>query len=895
MMSGNKKLSLKSIVLTGCAVSALALASPALALQGPTIEFDIGPKALDQALTDFGIATGQQVLFNSTDIQGIATAGVEGVHTAEDGLRLLFEDTGVAYRIDDNGTLLVGRQYVRNTEDRDDARGGARSAQAQARQPVEAERDDAARTDADDEGEEADARRDVITVTGTNIRGIAPDSSPTFSFDRDEILETGVMTLPEFLRTVPEIFASGTQPENGSLGGNGSRDGGSTVDLRGFGAGRTLALLTGRRIVASLEGEGVDVSIIPLAALERVEAVTTGASSIYGSDAVGGVINFILRDDFEGAETSFSIGTLTDDDGTTLNASQAFGASWDTGNAMIAYDYLNQNSFRRGSREYISPQLADSELTPNIDRHSVFTTARQGFGERLELFGEAYFATEKNERDIFTSFTSFSNTETRRDSYGGTVGGRYDIGSTWRAEAFVTHSEFSSENTRIDLNTGLIGGAFPVRRDNSATMVEAKADGDLFSLPGGEVKLALGGQGRFEEYRIRNGFGTDVRDEGDTVAAYGELFVPLVGSANARPGVERLEINLSGRYEDFGGGIDSIDPQVGLVWKPTENLTLRGNWGTSFRTPTLSQQNFVPRSSARFFTFYTIPNAVSATPATLFVGGVDPDVGVEASEFWSAGFDYAPDFIDGLNLSLGYYEINLTDEIARPPFIRDFTGFEAAPFIVLQPSPQEILDTVAEFTVTNPADLDAILAAQGLSIDDVEAIYFFGTTNVAERVTRGFDASASYSFDTDIGRFGLSFDGTFITDYDTIPFDGGPQISVLDTPFNPVDLKLNGGVSWSQGGASASMFVRYVDDYTNNRTDPEEPIESWTTVDMNLSYAFEKGSLRDTRVSFSVQNVFDTDPPFVANTGSFGDDVSYDPFNASARGRFVRASFIRQW
>ena len=138
---------------------------------------------------------------------------------------------------------------------------------------------------------------DRIEVTGSRIRRVdAETSSPVFSIDRAQIEASGAVTIGDFLQETPAISGAATNPQVNNGGGTGA----ATVSLRGLGSQRTLVLVNGRRLQTN------DVNSIPVNMVERVEVLKDGASAIYGSDAIGGVVNFILRTDFEGATASAS-------------------------------------------------------------------------------------------------------------------------------------------------------------------------------------------------------------------------------------------------------------------------------------------------------------------------------------------------------------------------------------------------------------------------------------------------------------------------------------------------------------------------------------------------------------------------------------------------------------
>jgi iron complex outermembrane receptor protein len=178
---------------------------------------------------------------------------------------------------------------------------------------------------------------DRIEVTGSRIlRTDTETASPVQTIQREEIDRTGKKTIGEYLQTLT-VDGQGSVPKSF---GAGFAAGASGVSLRGLGAGSTLVLVNGRRIAPygmADDGQRVftDLSIIPLEAVERVEVLKDGASAIYGSDAIAGVVNIILRNDFEGAVATASYGVSEEGDGNESKA--AF--TWGTGN--MAEDGIN--------------------------------------------------------------------------------------------------------------------------------------------------------------------------------------------------------------------------------------------------------------------------------------------------------------------------------------------------------------------------------------------------------------------------------------------------------------------------------------------------------------------------------------------------------------------------
>ncbi len=151
-----------------------------------------------------------------------------------------------------------------------------------------------------------------IEITGSSIKRIAAETAlPVQVLNRDDIARTGASNAEQLLKSVMATSTAGaTQVANsGAGGGQGGANGQSLLSLRGLGTSRTLVLVNGRRSAPAVGGSsGVDISSIPVAMIERVEVLKDGASAVYGSDAMAGVVNFILRREFKGVEASATAG-----------------------------------------------------------------------------------------------------------------------------------------------------------------------------------------------------------------------------------------------------------------------------------------------------------------------------------------------------------------------------------------------------------------------------------------------------------------------------------------------------------------------------------------------------------------------------------------------------------
>ena len=195
---------------------------------------------------------------------------------------------------------------------------------------------------------------ETVTVTGTAIPGAAPVGANVITIDRAAIQATGATSIQSLLTTVPSITGFG----NAGQGAYGSADASGTnaPTIHSLGASAsnsTLILVDSHRIpLSGINHTLADPSTIPAIALQRVEVLPDGASSIYGSDAVAGVLNFITRRNFEGAETELDLGSASGY--RAISFGQIIGASWSRGSVMAAYDYVGRSQLAGTARSFVN-------------------------------------------------------------------------------------------------------------------------------------------------------------------------------------------------------------------------------------------------------------------------------------------------------------------------------------------------------------------------------------------------------------------------------------------------------------------------------------------------------------------------------------------------------------
>jgi iron complex outermembrane recepter protein len=298
--------------------------------------------------------------------------------------------------------------------------------------------------------EEASTSNGLIVVTGSRItRANLELSSPVNVIGAEEIQFRQPTSIEDVLRQLP-----GSVPGIGSAVNNGS-NGTATFNLRGLGANRNLVLINSRRLVPSGTGGVVDLNLLPVALLERAEVLTGGASSVYGADAITGVLNFITKRNFTGLQLDASYGLTERGDGQSLKTDLTIGADLDNGrgNVALSIGYTNTKpvlqgnraistfsrssatgaaqgsptavpasilfpltgAFNPGTGTITGPALSDFNFNPlnvfqtPLRRYNVFAQARYEVSDAVEVFTEASFTRTDVQQRIAPSGTFFNN------------------------------------------------------------------------------------------------------------------------------------------------------------------------------------------------------------------------------------------------------------------------------------------------------------------------------------------------------------------------------------------------------------------------------------------------------------------------------------------------------
>ncbi|HEX3423752.1 MAG TPA: TonB-dependent receptor [Sphingomicrobium sp.] len=849
-----------------CASLLLVSATSAKAESQGRYAFDLPAEDLSHAIRDLAVLTGQNVIAPDDLIRSRATGPLSGKFTAEQALAKLLEGTGLTYRRL-NGALVVERGPATSVAEKS-----------------------------------ADSAGDAIVVTGTHVRSAAP-TSPVLTITRHDIDLAQPSSVEELMRQLPQNLSAGVAQENFGVSGAGAdiTDHGAGINLRGLGQRATLVLVDGRRVAPSGTGSFVDVSLIPISAIDRIEILTDGASAIYGSDAVAGVVNIILKKDFQGLESVLQAGTSTDGGGNQFLAGLTAGTAWHNGNAMLSYEFRDEGEIKAGDRPFTINLPSIWSLFPKERRHSVYGSAHQELAPGVTLDVTGNYSARDTDRSYFVAgplIPVSAHAEAR--SLGGTATLGLDLGAAWRAEATGSYFRSRTEESQFQPEGSGLVNIFNTL--NSVAEIEVKADGNLIEVPAGAVKLAIGAQARREHYSslFQTAVNPPTPQSGSrtVTSLYGELNAPLFTSLNRRPGLEQLVFTAAGRLEHYENLGSSFDPKFGMLWSPIEGLKFRSSYGTSFRAPLLSE-------TLGLYNVYLFPaSLLYLDPAQAPAGvgaaliGSNPNVRPETSRSFSAGTEWAPKPIPGLNLSATYYAIRFTNRIALPT---------DQIVVVGDPALEPIVNRNPDLSLVND-----IFAGAGQVLDfsgpgftpggagpgDVRVIVDARVANTAETRTSGLDLGLDYAFALGADHFNFSLNANKIFRFDDRLTSASPVIHTLDTPYHPVDLRGRAGLSWSRGPISAVVFANYTTSYRDNRTATSLKIGSFTTFDAGVAWTSSSAGpsiLRQLRLSLNVENLFDADPPTLLPDPGSTVGVGYDPVNATGRGRTISLQLRKHW
>ncbi|WP_286261785.1 TonB-dependent receptor plug domain-containing protein [Thalassotalea atypica] len=827
-----------------------------------------------------------------------------------------------------------------------------------------------------------------IEITGSHIKRTSMEGpSPVTSLSQEDISKTGVTDLISLFTKLP-ISGQGTFSTQANSSDD-TANGGSSVSLRGLGADSTLILVNGRRVSVSPFAKGidtafVDINNIPLSAIKRVDILKDGASATYGSDAVAGVINVVLRDDVEGVELTGKVGT-TEEGGEEQSVSLVFGNVTDKSSHTFIMEYYDREEVLYADRDYsksanqqaltgranatdfrsssgipgtialradpsnrlidtfgndvCSPEDSDPAnnlcrydyaphmtMIPDAERFSWNYMGKYTVNDNVEAFAELngqnsksivrgagspsfneLFMDGDNVNHPFADMpdhefyqqdltmrrrtVDIGNREKRVDSdyYRAIVGLRGEI-DTWSWEAAYSYIKNESVERGVDgfpnsrriqeaIDSGLWNPFEPSSNTQEAldyietttTRVgkstnrsfDIKFSGPIMEMEHGDMYMAIGAEYREEaisdnpddQFLRGDVFGTEATQangERDNTAIFGELIVPVL---------DTLEFQFAVRHEDYSDFGTTTDPKVSFLWTPTEDLSLRGSYGTAFRAPSLHQlglgrtdesPNLV--DTARCAAIGDQDRACDPQEYTAIFEG-NPDLGPEESTSYNFGVVY--NVTDDLNFSVDYYDYDIEDIIdSDTQFVMDNFGLDQS-IVVRRPT-------------AIPGDPGEVI-----QVND-------GFQNIGDLKTSGLDVDVRYNLETEYGQFKFGYVLNYVLKFEDYK---GTEEGGFEQP----EMRWTTSADWIKDDFSATVAVNYIDEFEQEASvrDPSNGInmvDSMTTVDLTMNYF----GIENTVLSLGATNLFDEEPPF-----AYHDFMGFVVNVHSGQGRFayLKASY----
>ncbi|PZU44151.1 MAG: TonB-dependent receptor [Sphingomonas sp.] len=815
--------------------------------------YDLPAQPLADALQAIALASGRSIVAPAELLKGQRAPVLEGSYTAEEAVALLLSGSGLGFRATRGG--LVIEELM--------APAGAAGAE--------------------------------IVVTGTRIRG-APVPAPVIRLDQEGVRDTGLSGLAEALRTIPQNFGGGQNPGVGfnvpatsgvDVGGT------ATINLRGLGSDATLTLLNGNRLAYNGTRQGIDVSAIPLDMVDRVEVVADGASALYGSDAVAGVANIILKRDFDGLQLRANLGFSTDGGYGDQRYSATAGQRWSTGGLILAYEFARNSELGSEERSLTADRPGIS-LYPQFRRHAVALSAYQALTDRLEFAADGIFNKRWSfsQNPITFGVSRYEYNSTSR-SIAIAPRLRLDLGDSWRVSLSGAYGEETVDLVRYTFVGSTITQTSPVCYCNNGGSIELAADGSIFALPGGPAKLALGTGYRNNLFVAWRGPGDlgNVRASQDSYYVYGEVSLPVVEPGQGIRGLNRLNLSGALRHERYPGIDSVVTPKLGLIYAPVADISLKGSWGRSFRAPTLFQQYQV-QSAILYPAALVGGSAYPAGSTAIALSGGSPDLKPEHAGTWMATFEYAPAAVPGLNAQFSYFSVRYRDRIVQPiPFVsRALSDPQYAAQLLLAPNPAQVAAAVAQSA--------QVFNATGRPLDPATVVAIIDGTNLnaGRQTVRGLDMLVTYRTDLGAGRgsLGITGNASYISS-DQQTTAGTAVFQRAGTIFNPPHWRARGGMTWATDGLSLNGTLSLIGGVIDTREPTNRPVSGMTTFDLTARYRFgaDRGALSGLELSLTAQNLLNDMPGEIAAPLPF--EAPFDSTNYSAVGRFVGLGIAKRW
>jgi iron complex outermembrane receptor protein len=663
---------------------------------------------------------------------------------------------------------------------------------------------------------------------------------------------------------------------------------GSGVNLRGLGNTATLVLIDGNRMAPTAQGGFVDISEIPLAAVDHVEVLTDGSSAIYGSDAIGGVVNFVLSKDFDGLEVRGRADAIDGMNGG--RGAITWGTKWNSGNAIVSGQYLEHGELSTGERDFSSAAPQPTSITPSRQTSNVVARVTENIAPAVSVYFDGLYTNSHSKFDYSDGYggTYFASPI---HQYGqGSAGVSANLASDWAISANTSYSRDYTVFHGHDMPVGYFGG-LDITDDYRLFLINAKADGTLFVVPGGNVRAAVGVDYRQENFTLLIPSNElDSKFARDVDSVFAEVYVPIVSAQNALPLVQSLKFSAAirfDRYTDFG---DTTNPKFGVSWQPISDLRLRASYSTSFRAPTGFEEIVAnPQSVVLFTADLPAPSGVGTVPSLIWNGSVT-NLKPETARSFTVGGTYTPSWDRTLSLEANYYDVDYRNRIENPPFVQG----ALQQLSIYGPLVAPLANDAAAQALIN-----SVQSSGGRFLDfantggvGLQYLYDIRQRNVAVVDIAGVDLAATQTFEDGPNLFRLSVNTTFMHHY--LTSFGAASTDVANTPSNPLRFRGRFEAGWTRGGWSVTAALNHSNAYKNNLVVPSVPVNAYDTLDVNVHYNLDDLVWRGASINAGLLNAFDRNPPALQATNLLY-PVGFDQANGDPYGRQIYVEIVKRW
>lgn len=861
-------------------------------------------------------------------------------------------------------------------------------------------------TPADDEGDE-------IIVTGTLIRNTEVVGAQTLTVSNETMLQKGANSTNELLSLVPQVSNTFNGRFEGDPRGVGAGISITKPNLRslpGFNSssgGLTLVMLDGvRPTPVGVNQSAIDVDIFPSAVLEGMDVLTDGGTSLYGADAVGGVINFRTLRKFEGIKLDANYGF-----GTNLkhfsqyDGSITAGTSWSTGNAYISATRAQRDMILNGETKWATGELynaagvarfastecnapvgseiryfhfgpAASQWTndsrapgagvfptgtacdqvaaqtylPKIKRTSVFGAVSQEFGEGIDLRVTGYWTKRDTELanyargfttaaqtpsfpanaavgSIYTVLggvgfafgTNPANVDARQrlgfETWGITpeltikLAGDWQVRTTLHYGRSDNYQDFPGVNTTAaqgyvtsgalnPLNAGAASAAVVTDILNWETAQDTKqkffvaraiADGALFELPAGSVKIAVGAEYQKASAKLRVSSGKVGSigsmpynsDSRDAKSVFAEMTVPVLSV---------LDLTASVRYDDYSDFGSTTNPNFGASLKPTDWLKIYGHWNTSFNAPTAV--DLVGVAVGRTVCGIYSPTGNRPTDpfnkwngtgdCALIAEGASRGLKPQTAKSWAIGLEIEP--AQGIRMGGEFYSLDVKNVLGAVNPANANTYTTDPDLYIYNPSTTFYADFLSQLANGSVIGSQTPASRIALLVDR-------RTSNISRGKVEGVDFHIYFNPESHpLGDFSFGVTGTKLTKA-TLTTSGTTANQLgLGGP----ELTASAFMGWKNGGWSSRITVNYSGQWHDSAADylgVTPRVGSFIQTNLFVGYDFGDagGALGGTSLRLTVDNLFDVEPMRVKRANS-----SFPNYVNWTLGRVIKLGFTKK-